>query len=76
MADTENKFVPNAPGPFDVDDPSTATCAGRRRRPISRGGMTAVIPTFTSSPKRRRKRRSAARLCRVARSRPSAATAV
>jgi len=76
MANTENQYVQNAPGPLYVDDPSSATWAGRRRRPISRGGMTAVIPTFTRSPKRRSQRRSAARLCRVARSTPSATTAV
>src|ERR1700749_2257069 len=54
---------------------STATSAAKPPRIISPATMTADIPTSTSSPDRRKKKRAARKPWKAARSKPSATTA-
>src|SRR5436309_3282843 len=54
---------------------STAIYAAKRLRPISNATTTGVTPTFTSKPKRRKKKLFAKKRWKAARSKPSATTA-
>ncbi len=75
MADLANKYAENVAGTStSMTSASTAISAARRPRRTSPATTTAGIPTCTSSPSPTRKRLSARKPWKAARSRPSART--
>jgi ferredoxin len=75
MADIANRYSENVPGKFYVDDQCIDCDLCRETAPANFTRTTGVIPTFSSNPPRRRKKTSAARRWKDARSKRSGTTA-